>query len=99
VTKRERNARGIAKMSFDIDYDVPPQPPIPKSDGRVKEGASKYSGVSFNKKMNKWQAHLSIEGKQRCIGYYENEKEEVVDLYLKKMERRNVGRTGKSSSI
>lgn len=29
--------------------DVSPQTPIPKSKGRMKEGASEYTGVSFNR--------------------------------------------------
>ena len=41
--------------------DVPPQPPIPKSEGRIKEGFSKYAGVNFNKQTKKWQARINIE--------------------------------------
>ncbi|KAK1739909.1 putative AP2/ERF family transcription factor family protein [Skeletonema marinoi] len=58
---------------------VPPQSPITKSEGRIKEGASKYTGVTFNKKMNKWQAQIRIEGKVRFIGSSENEEEAAVD--------------------
>eukprot|EP00984_Skeletonema_dohrnii_P005687 scaffold2005_cov115-Skeletonema_dohrnii-CCMP3373.AAC.8 len=66
--------------AFAIDLsDVPPQSPIPKSASHVKEGASKYQGVNFNKQMNKWQAQISIEGKSRSIGYYDNEEEAAVD--------------------
>eukprot|EP00577_Skeletonema_sp_RCC1716_P015184 CAMPEP_0113399228 /NCGR_PEP_ID=MMETSP0013_2-20120614/15415_1 /TAXON_ID=2843 ORGANISM="Skeletonema costatum, Strain 1716" /NCGR_SAMPLE_ID=MMETSP0013_2 /ASSEMBLY_ACC=CAM_ASM_000158 /LENGTH=442 /DNA_ID=CAMNT_0000284091 /DNA_START=49 /DNA_END=1377 /DNA_ORIENTATION=- /assembly_acc=CAM_ASM_000158 len=66
--------------SFIIDLsDVPPQSPIPKSAGHIKEGASKYTGASFNKKANKWLAKIKIEGKQRQIGSYENEEEAAVD--------------------
>ncbi|KAK1739959.1 hypothetical protein QTG54_009718 [Skeletonema marinoi] len=66
--------------SFIIDLsDVPPQPPIPKSASCVKEGASRYTGVSFDKRMNNWTAQISIEGKQRHIGYYENEEEAAID--------------------
>eukprot|EP00984_Skeletonema_dohrnii_P034672 scaffold33629_cov130-Skeletonema_dohrnii-CCMP3373.AAC.1 len=68
------------RNSFIIDLsDVPPQPPIPKSGRRIKDGASKYTGVSFNKKMNKWQAKIFIDGKARFIGSYENEDEAAVD--------------------
>eukprot|EP00984_Skeletonema_dohrnii_P025863 scaffold15073_cov110-Skeletonema_dohrnii-CCMP3373.AAC.1 len=59
--------------------DVPPQPPIPKSSGSIKEGASKYVGVSFNKSKNKWTAQITIEGKQRAIGSYENEEAAAID--------------------
>eukprot|EP00985_Skeletonema_marinoi_P016760 scaffold9054_cov137-Skeletonema_marinoi.AAC.3 len=66
--------------SFIIDLsDVPPQPPIPKSACRVKDGASKYRGVSFNKQANKWVARISIDGKERSIGFYENEEEAAAD--------------------
>ncbi|KAK1739947.1 hypothetical protein QTG54_009706, partial [Skeletonema marinoi] len=58
---------------------VPPQSPIPKSAGRIKEGASKYTGATFNKVMNKWQAKIRIDGKQRHIGTYENEEEAAAD--------------------
>eukprot|EP00984_Skeletonema_dohrnii_P027090 scaffold16542_cov152-Skeletonema_dohrnii-CCMP3373.AAC.6 len=65
---------------FTIDLsDVPPQPPIPKSAGRIKEGTSKYTGVSFHKQIKKWYAKITIEGKQRCIGFYTNEEEAAVD--------------------
>ena len=72
---RERNSSAPA-----IDLaDVPPQLPIPKSDGHVKEGASKYAGISFHKTNNKWQAKINIDGKTRHIGYYENEDDAAVD--------------------
>jgi len=72
--------QGAHQQSLLVDLnDVPPQSPIPKSAGRIKEGASKYTGVSFHKQMNKWQAQIQIEGKKRCIGFYENEEEAAVD--------------------
>jgi hypothetical protein len=69
------------KNSFVIDLSgVPPQPPIPKSSGRAKkEGASKYTGVSFNKHANRWVALIMIEGKQRLIGYYDDEEDAAAD--------------------
>jgi hypothetical protein len=45
----------------------------------VKEGSSKYTGVTFKKAMNKWRAQIKIEGKVRHIGYYENEEEAATD--------------------
>ena len=60
--------------------DVPPQSPILKSTGRIKEGASKYAGSCFNKAMNKWQAQIWIDGKCRHIGLYENEVEAAADF-------------------
>ena len=59
--------------------DVPPQPPIPKSKGRIKEGASKYTGVHFSKQANKWHAQIRIEEKALFIGSYENEEAAAVD--------------------
>ena len=59
--------------------DVPPQPPIPKSAGRIKNGASKYTGVTFSKQTMKWQAQIMIDGKQHHIGHYDNEEEAAVD--------------------
>eukprot|EP00984_Skeletonema_dohrnii_P001473 scaffold470_cov72-Skeletonema_dohrnii-CCMP3373.AAC.2 len=71
---------GAHQQSLLVDLnDVPPQSPIPKSAGRIKGGASKFTGVSFHKLMNKWQAQIQIEGKKRCIGFYENEEEAAVD--------------------
>eukprot|EP00984_Skeletonema_dohrnii_P011490 scaffold4593_cov74-Skeletonema_dohrnii-CCMP3373.AAC.3 len=66
--------------TFVLDLtDVPPQPPIPKSGGRIKEGASKYKGAYFNKAMNKWVAKIYIEGKERYIGCYENEEDAAAN--------------------
>eukprot|EP00984_Skeletonema_dohrnii_P007063 scaffold2524_cov86-Skeletonema_dohrnii-CCMP3373.AAC.4 len=72
------NAREQDSIIIDLS-DVPPQSLVPKSAGRIKEGASKYTGVFFNKQRNKWKAQISIGGKERYIGCYENEKEAAVD--------------------
>ena len=42
---RSKKKRGLIDLS-----DVPPQPPISKV-GRIKEGASKYTGVSFDNRL------------------------------------------------
>jgi len=73
-----KHKRQPISFVFDLS-DVPPKPPIPKSEGHVKEGASKYTGVSFNKQTNKWQAKIMIKGKQHQIGHYESEEEAAVD--------------------
>ena len=71
---------GAHQQSFFVDLkDVPTQLPIPKSASRIKEGASKYAGVTFHKQKKKWQAQIAIEGKQTSIGCYENEEEAAVD--------------------
>ena len=63
--------------AINIDLsDVPPQPLIRKSEWF---GGSKYTGVSFDKSASKWIAQITIEGKQRHIGYYENEGEAAAD--------------------
>lgn len=38
-----------------------------------KNGTSKYKGVSWYKKSNKWRATISINGTKKTIGYYNNE--------------------------
>ena len=73
--KRQRQQNN--SLVIDLS-DVPPQPPISKSSGRVKEGASKYTGVCFNKKSNKWQAQINLDGKTRLIGYYDDEEDAAV---------------------
>ena len=66
---------------FVIDLsDVPPQLPIPRSKGRImKEGSSKYAGITFDKANKKWRAQIMIDGKNRHIGLYENEEEAAID--------------------
>ena len=44
-----------------------------------KNGSSKYEGVYFNKANNKWNAQITIDGKQYYIGAYDNEEEAAVD--------------------
>eukprot|EP00985_Skeletonema_marinoi_P021723 scaffold13475_cov140-Skeletonema_marinoi.AAC.4 len=71
---------GVYQQSLLVDLTgVPPQSPIPKSAGRIREGASKYTGVTFHKQMNKWMAQIMINGKSMCIGFYDNEEEAAVD--------------------
>ena len=45
----------------------------------MKEGSSKYVGVSFEESKNKWEAQIIIEGKQYSIGCYEIEVFAAVD--------------------
>eukprot|EP00985_Skeletonema_marinoi_P028808 scaffold26046_cov158-Skeletonema_marinoi.AAC.6 len=72
---------GVCQQSFEVDLtDVPPQPPILKREGRIKDGTSKYLGVSFDITNNKWQTHINIGGKKRRIGVYENEEQAAVDF-------------------
>ena len=46
---------------------------------KSKNGSSKYEGVYFNKANNKWNAQITIDGKQHYIGAYDNEEEAAVD--------------------
>ena len=72
--------RNLTRRVVVIDLsDVPPQPPIPKSAGNIKYGASKYTGVTFHKARGKWNAKIKINGKRSFIGYYDNEEEAAID--------------------
>lgn len=77
--KMEKRQRVHADTSVLDLSNVPPQLPIPKNKKQIKEGASKYTGVSFCKKKSKWKAQIRIHGKLRNIGIYENEKEAAID--------------------
>jgi len=37
------------------------------------DGSSKYPGISFNKRDKRWQAHISIAGKKKHLGYFKDE--------------------------
>jgi hypothetical protein len=41
-------------------------------------GTSKYRGVSWHKKTNKWMAEIRINGKQNYLGLFENEIEASI---------------------
>ncbi len=89
---KEIKRRQVDRFVGVIDLsDVPPQPPIPKSNGRQKEGASKYAGACFDKASNKWKAEIWIDGKNRHIGYYENEEEAAVDYARAKFKYKGEG--------
>jgi len=48
-----------------------------------KNTSSKYKGVTWDKKMNKWRAKIRINGKQKHLGYFDDEKE-ASEAYNKK---------------
>ena len=58
-------------------------------------GTSVYKGVGFHKPMKKWRAQLTIDGKLKHLGYFENEKEAAVaynaaaDEYYRKYAKLN----------
>ena len=45
----------------------------------LRRGLQSKKGVCYNKESNKWKAQISIDGKQRTIGYYNDEEEAAVD--------------------
>jgi len=47
--------------------------------------SSKYTGVGWCKKSNKWQAYIYFNGKQKKLGYYNDEKE-ASDAYERELE-------------
>ena len=68
------------RSTFIIDVsDVPAQPPITKRVSHIKENASKYVGVWFDKRKKKWTAQIYIDGKTRYIGAYDDEDEAAVN--------------------
>eukprot|EP00984_Skeletonema_dohrnii_P021409 scaffold10688_cov144-Skeletonema_dohrnii-CCMP3373.AAC.2 len=67
--------KSVQKQKLIDLTDVPPKLPIKKS----IPSSSKYQGVCFDKKCNKWKAQISIDGKRRHIGTYDNEEEAAVD--------------------
>ena len=78
---KNRNSSGWdrKRISSTIDLsDVPYQLPITKPAYLIKEGASKYAGVCFDKERKMWKAQITIEGKKLGIGRFENEEEAAV---------------------
>ena len=52
-----------------------------KHDSYTNQGRSKtsqYKGVSFDKRIMKWGTQISINGKIKNLGYYENEKDAAI---------------------
>jgi hypothetical protein len=76
AVSKYKGGKKVEPKSIDLT-DVPPQSPLLKRSR--KDGTSKYKGVYFNKASNKWQAHISIEGKLHYIGVYDNEDEAAID--------------------
>lgn len=40
-----------------------------------KNKSSQYKGVSLFKKVNKWEAYITLDGKQRRLGFFSNEED------------------------
>jgi hypothetical protein len=71
----------------------------PSFNGRNKnkrsDCTSKYIGVTWKKDKEKWCAYINIQGKQKFLGYYEDE-EEAAEAYKKellKQEHKNTAET------
>jgi len=47
-----------------------------------KNNSSSYTGVSYNKRLKKWDANICFEWKQKYLGSYEL-KEDAVEAYNK----------------
>lgn len=54
---------------------------------RSHKGTSKYKGVSWYKQRKKWNANIICDGRQKTIGYFENEIDAALayDEYAKKL--------------
>lgn len=44
-----------------------------------RKTSSKYKGVCFDKKSNKWRAIIAYKGKQKYLGTFENEKDAALE--------------------
>ena len=51
----------------------------------IRGGTSSYTGVSWNKQIKMWVAQITVEGKKKNLGYYEDEVQasEAYQNYLK----------------
>jgi hypothetical protein len=46
-----------------------------ENSSKDKKGISKYTGVTFNKKLNKWRSQIWINGKNKTLGSFDDELE------------------------
>lgn len=59
------------------------------SDDYKPDWTSKYKGISFEKANNKWKAQITINGKQKYLGYFKTELE-AHHAYLKAKKESNL---------
>jgi hypothetical protein len=59
-----------------------------KNLSKDKNGTSKYTGVSWSKRYNKWESNIYINGKNIFLGHFESEKEASI-IYQKKLNTLN----------
>ena len=50
-------------------------------DRKTERTTSVYPGVSWDKRAEKWEVRISIEGKRRFLGYFKNELEAAYTYY------------------
>jgi hypothetical protein len=50
-----------------------------------KKGTSKYTGVTWEKRINKWKAHIRINSKLKYLGYFTDELK-AANAYKKALE-------------
>jgi hypothetical protein len=53
-----------------------------RNKNKFKNCSSKYKGVSWNKQRNKWKVSITIDGKSKHLGLFDNE-EEANECYKK----------------
>lgn len=60
-----------------------------ENSSKDRKSTSKYTGVSWSKKSNKWIVHIQIDGKNRHLGLFKTELEasKRYELALKKLEK------------
>ena len=55
-----------------------------KNCSKDRNGSSKYTGVSWSKKMNKWKVQIHFNAKTKHLGYFNNELE-ASNVYQNKL--------------
>ncbi len=68
-----RNGEGLDNTKRNLRFATSSQNNINAK--RIKNGSSRYRGVSRNKKINKWQAAIGYDCKSLLIGYFDNEED------------------------
>jgi hypothetical protein len=74
---RKKKARGGASSSSSDDVDA--ERAVKRAEYRVNisaipdKGKSRFVGVSWNKRNKRWQVQVRDKGKQKHIGYYDDE--------------------------
>ena len=79
-TLDEARSQASQTKKFKLDLsDTPSILPILKSGKRVTEASSRYVGVYFDKRSERWFSQITVEGKQFHIGFYESDEKAAVD--------------------